>query len=101
MTIIGLLLIGVPFIGLCAVILVMGLADIWRERGNRTPRETAAQALEGNGDPVEKEARNERAAGNKAKLFQWKLVAGWFGRTNGSERRQYSNPYSWFAQELR
>ncbi len=101
MTIIGLLLIGVPFIGLCAVILVMGFADIWSERGNRTPRETAAHTLERNGDPVEKEARNERATGNKAKLFQWKLAVGWVGRTNGSDQRQYGNPYSWFAQELR
>lgn len=88
MTIIGLLLIGVPFIGLCAVILVMGFADIWSERGNRTPRETAAHTLERNGDPVEKVARNERATGSAEQGWKRFIRTSW---------RWSDLPWCWWA----
>lgn len=90
MTIVAIFLFVVPFSCFCTVILLMGFADLWKQR----EAEKAQRMQQPNNDLAEKESRNERTIGSDAKLFRGRLEARGYASSGANESAWggHSNP---------
>jgi hypothetical protein len=93
MTIIAIFLFAFLYFGLVAVILVMGMADLWKQR----ELEKTARMQQQKGDLAEKESRNERVTGSNTKLFRRKVEARQFEGGSDGAQQWGGHPHSRLA----
>jgi hypothetical protein len=90
MTIIAIFLFAFLYFGLVSVILVMGIADLWKKR----EMDKAARMQQQKSNQAEKASRNERVAGSNSKLFRWKFEARQFKRRSVGEQQWGGQPHA-------